>query len=407
MPKLALPWKILIGIVLGVLFGIFFYPYIEYISWIGELFMNALKMIVIPLVFSSIFVGVAKMGNSKDIGRIAGKTISFYITTTLIAVLIGLTLVTIIKPGKNAQIPLNETITELPSQSVSLIDEVINIVPSNIFKEMANGNLLPIIFFAILLGIFATKIEDKNRNILTDLFSSFYSLIMKVTSFIILLTPYGVFAIVANMIGQQADDSQTLIGLAKSLGIYVAVVWMGCLIQGFGILPLIVRVLGKENPWRHIKKMTTPLLTAFTTCSSSAALPLSIRDSQERCGISEKIAGFTLPLGCTVNMNGTALFECVTAIFIAQVYGIELSIGQSIAIILTSLIAAIGAAGIPMAGIVMMTVVFNVAGLPLEGVGIIMAVQQICEMPRSCLNSYGDMCGAVIVAKSEGEKLTI
>ena len=170
---------------------------------------------------------------------------------------------------------------------------------------------------------------------------------------------------------------------------------------------LISRLLAKENPWKHIDKMSVPLLTAFTTSSSAAALPLSIRDSQANCGISSKIAGFTLPLGCTINMNGTALFECVAAIFIANMYGIELTFAQEVIIILTSLLAAVGSAGIPMTGLVMMTVILNTVGLPIEGVGMIMAVNQICEMPRTCLNVYGDLCGSVIIAKSEGEKLSI
>lgn len=406
-PRIALTWQIFIGIALGVLCGIFLTPYVHYVEWMGDIFMNALKMIVIPLVFCSIYKGVAGMGGIGNFGRIAGKTIAFYLSTCLGAIVLGLALVTIIKPGVGANIPLKESVTELASQKISLIDQLVAIVPENVFADMARGNLLPIIFFAILLGVFTTKLESKYSTTLLSVFDSFYQLMMKMTLFVIKLTPFGVFAIVANMIGQQAGDKGALLGIAGSLGIFVLVIWAGCIIHGFGTLPLLVRILGKENPWRHMRKMSDPLLTAFTTCSSGATLPLSIRDSQEKCGISEKIAGFTLPLGSTINMDGTALFECVTAIFVAQVYGIDLSVGQMISIVLTSLLAAIGAAGIPMAGLVMMTVVFNVAGLPLEGIGLIMAVQQICEMPRTCLNVYGDMCGAVIVAKSEGETLTI
>lgn len=407
LPKIALTWQIFIGIALGVLFGIFLTDYTHYIKWMGDIFMNALKLIVIPLVFCSIFTGVAKMGGGSNVGRIAGKTFTFYIVTTLIAVIIGLALVSIIRPGVGADIPMKESVTSLASEKTSLLDSLINIVSPNIFASMAKGDILPVIFFAIILGIFSFQIDRKKAETLTGFFDAFYDLIMKVTVFILKLTPYGVFSIVACMIAAQAAEPGALIKILKSLGIYVGVVWAGCLIQGLGVLPLMVRTLGKENPWRHIRKMSEALLTAFTTCSSGATLPLSIRDSQDKCGISKEIAGFTLPLGATINMNGTALFECVTAIFVAQVYGIDLSLAQMTSIVLTSLLAAIGSACIPMAGIVMMTIVFNVAGLPLEGIAIIMAVQQICEMPRSCLNVYGDMCAAVIVAKSEGEKLTI
>ena len=230
---------------------------------------------------------------------------------------------------------------------------------------------------------------------------------MKITFFIIRLAPFGVFAIVTNGVGKQANDPQALLGMAGSLGVFVLVVWGGLLLQGGVVLPLLVRLLGRQNPWRHISKMSTALLTAFSTCSSGAALPINIRDSQEKCGISNKIASFVLPLGSTINMNGTALYECVTAIFIAQAYGIDLSLAQQIMIVFTALLAAIGTAGIPMAGMVMLTIVLTAVGLPLEGIGLVLAVEQLCDMPRTCINTYGDSCGAVIIAHSEGEQLTI
>ncbi len=405
--KLALPWQIFIGIALGVLFGVFLSEYVCYIRWMGNLFMNALKMVVIPLVFSSIFIGVANMGGSKDFGRIATKTISYYIITTVIAAIIGLVLVNTIKPGVNTHITLQENITSLNTTGNSIEDMLVNIVPSNIFNSLSSGNLVSIIFFAILLGIFTSKIENKYQSSLIDLFTAFYQVMIKITTFVIKFTPFGVFAIIANMIATQVSDSAGLLNLAKSLGIYVLTVYCGFVIHGLGVLPLSVRMIGHENPWRFIKKMSSPLLTAFTTCSSNAALPLAIRDAQDKCGISEKIAGFTLPLGATVNMNGLAAFECVTALFVAQIYGIDLSLFQQITIIFTALLAAVGAAGIPMGGLVTMTIVFNVAGIPLEGIAIIMAVQQLCEMPRTFVNVFGDYCGALIIAKSEHETLTI
>jgi Na+/H+-dicarboxylate symporter len=250
-------------------------------------------------------------------------------------------------------------------------------------------------------------VDQKHSLTLTNLFTAIYEVIMKVTFFIIRLAPYGVFAIVANVVGKQANDPKALLTMAESLGVFVLTIWGGLLIHGLIVLPLLVRVLGKQNPWRHIKKMSTALLTAFSTCSSGAALPINIRDSQEKCGVSNKIASFVLPLGCTINMNGTALYECVTALFIAQAYGIDLSLAQQLMIIFTALLAAIGTAGIPMAGMVMLTIVLSAVGLPLEGIGLVLAVEQLCDMPRTCINSYGDSCGAVIIAHSEGEQLTI
>lgn len=411
---IALHWQILIGIILGVITGILLCkitPYENwspYIKWAGDIFLRGLRMIVIPLVFSSIALGVAGMGNSAALGRIAGKTILYYIATTAIAATIGLLLVNTIKPGVGASLNLSETVSSVGNGSeVSFINQIIAIVPSNIFSAMANGDLLPIIFFAVIFGLFMNKVEEKYRGTLSDLFTAIYEVIMKITFFIITLAPYGVFAIVANVVGKQAGNPEALLSMAGSLGIFVLVVWAGLLIQGGIVLPSLVRFLGKQNPWRHMSKMSTAMLTAFSTCSSGAAMPISIRDSQEKCGISSKIASFVIPLGSTINMNGTALYECVTAIFIAQAYGIELSIAQQIMIVFTALLAAIGTAGIPMAGMVMLTIVLSAVGLPLEGVGLVLAVEQLCDMPRTCINSYGDACGAVIIANSEGEKLTI
>ncbi len=410
---LALHWQILIGIGLGIATGILLCritPYENwspYIKWAGDIFLRGLRMIVIPLVFTSIALGVAGMGNSAALGRIAGKTILYYIVTTAIAAAVGLTLVNLVKPGVGANLNLAEKVTSIGTGEVSFIDQIVAIVPSNIFESMAKGDLLPIIFFAILFGLFMNKVDKKHTGTLSDLFTAIYEVIMKITFFLIRLAPVGVFSIVANVVGKQANDPQALINMAGSLGVFVLVVWSGLLIQGAVVLPTLVRVLGKQNPWRHISKMSTVLLTAFSTCSSGAALPINIRDSQEKCGISNKIASFVLPLGSTINMNGTALYECVTAIFIAQAYGIDLTLVQQIMIIFTALLAAIGTAGIPMAGMVMLTIVLSAVGLPLEGIGLVLAVEQLCDMPRTCINTYGDSCGAVIIAHSEGEQLTI
>lgn len=403
--RIALHWQILIGIALGAVYGIFLPHCTQYIEWLGDLFLNALNMIVIPLIASSIFIGVAGMAGG-NLGRVLGKTLSYYLLTTLTAVIIGLALVTFIKPGVGRDVVLTGDVGDIATQEVHMIDQLTGIVPSNVFAAMADGNILPIIFFMVLLGIFSTKLEKKHYTVLLDFFTAVYELIMKVTLAIIKLTPIGIFSVMACMIGQQAGDPDALIGIVKGLGLFVLTVWAGCLIHGGLVLPGTVWALARINPYRHIRRVSTPLLTAFTTCSSNATLPLSIRYTQA-CGVSEKLAGLTLSLGSTVNMNGTALFECVSALFIAQLYGIDLTIGQQITVVLTSLMAAVGSAGIPMAGIVMMAIVFNAVGLPMEGVGIILAVQQICEMPRTCLNVYGDLCGAVIVARSEGDRITV
>ena len=401
--------QILIALVLGVIFGIFGHEYVKYISWAGVIFLRFLKMIVVPIVFSSMVVGVAGMGNSGGLGRIAGKTFSFYIITTLIAAFIGMLFVNILEPGVGSTLidQANGAVQAASANKISLGERLITIVPDNIFRSLTEGDLLAIIFFAILFGFFVTKVEEKSRNMIVDVFQAVFDVIMKITLAVIKLAPIGVFAIVSKMIAEQAGDTAKLVEIAQSLGMFVLIVWIGCMIQFFIILPATVHFIGKENPWKHMKKMSTAILTAFSTCSSGAALPISMRDSQEKCGISNKIASFTLPLGATINMNGTALYECVAVIFIAQVYGVDLSIMEQLIIVATVLFSAIGAASIPMAGLVMLSVALSVAGLPLEGIGLVLAVEQLCDMPRTATNSYGDMCAAVVIAKSEGEKLTI
>lgn len=407
--KIALPWQILIALALGVLFGALCPGYVKYISWAGDIFLRLLQMIVIPIVFSSMVVGVAGLGKTGGLGRIAGKTFLFYVVTTLLATFIGLILVNAIQPGVGSSL-VSETQSEThlaAAEKVSLGQQVINIVPSNIFKAIVDGNLLSVIFFAILFGFFVTKVSDKSAKVIVDFFNSVFEVIMKIVMSIIKLAPYGVFAIVSKMISQQAGDMAKLADLMQSLGLFVLIVWIGCIIHIICVMWPIVLLIGREKPWRHMQKMSTAIITAFSTCSSGAALPISMKDSQEKCGISSRIASFTLPLGATINMNGTALYEGVAVIFISQVYGIELSFLEQLVIVVTVLFSAIGAASIPMAGLVMLSVALSVAGLPMEGIGLVLAVEQLCDMPRTATNSYGDMCAAVVVAKSEGEKLTI
>ncbi|MDD2584359.1 MAG: dicarboxylate/amino acid:cation symporter [Bacteroidales bacterium] len=407
MRKIALHWQILIGIALAVPFGIFFYELAPSIKWIGDIFIRALKMIAVPIVFTSLVMGVSSLGGYKDLGRLAGKTFSFYVLTTALAATVGIILVNVIKPGVGADLNFTADVSNLEVTSLSFKDQVVSIVPENIFADLTKGNMLPIIFFAIFFGFFITKVSTENSKTLRSFFDAAFEVFMKMTLFIVKFTPIGVFAIVANIIAEQQGDSAQLYAIISSLGLYTLVVWGGCLIHGGLVLPGLVYGFTRLNPYKHIKQMSVPLLTAFSTCSSGAALPLTIRDSQEKTGISNKIASFVLPLGSTVNMNGTALYEGVTAIFIAQAYGIELTIVQEVVIVLTSVLAAVGAAGIPMAGLVMLGVVLMAVGLPLEGIGLVLAVQPICDMIRTSVNVYGDASASVVVAHSEGEKLNL
>jgi len=405
--KLALPWQILIGITLGILMGLFGHEYTIYTKWLGDIFLRGLQMVIIPLVFSALIMGVSSIGETADLGRIAGKTFAYYIITTLIACVLGLLLVNIFEPGVGVDLQLKETVTNIASTEVSFIDQIVAIVPNNIVRAMADGNMLPVIFFAILFGFFITVSTPKTRTLLTDVFNGLYEVMIKITFLIIRFAPIGLFGVVSSMVGAQAGNPAALKIMFTSLGIYSAIIAGGCLIQGLGILPAIFLLFTRKNPFKFMEQMGTGLMTTFFTASSAASLPITIRDIQEKSGVSRKIAGFCLPLGNTVNMNGTALFESVTALFIAQAYGIDLTIGQQIVVVLTSLLAAIGTAGIPLAGLVMLAVVLKAVGLPLEGIGLVLVVQQPLDMIRSAVNVWGDLTGAAIVAKSEGEKLTI
>ena len=405
--KLALPWQILIGITLGAIFGIFAHEYVAYTKWLGDLFLRGLKMVVIPLVFSALIMGVSSIGQSKDLGRIAGKTFLYYIITTILASTLGLLLVNIFQPGVGVDLKLSETITDIPGTKVSFVDQLLGIVPENIIRAMADGNMLPVIFFAILFGYYITVSQEKTRVQLTDLFNGFYEVMIKVTFLVIKFAPFGLFGVVSGVVGAQAGDSEALATLFGSLGIYAAIIGGGCIIHGITVLPGIFAALTKKNPYKFMKQMSPGLLTSFATASSAASLPINLEDIHIKTGVSRKIASFCLPLGNTINMNGTALFESVTAIFIAQAYGVDLTLAQQIIVVLTSLLAAIGTAGIPLAGLVMLAVVLNAVGLPLEGIGLVLVVQQPLDMIRSAVNVWGDLTGAAIVAKSEGETLNL
>lgn len=402
--KIKLHWKILIALTLGVIFGINFSSYVIYISWMGELFLRALKMLIVPLIMSSMIVGVSKTGNAGNLGRLGIKTILFYLLTSLLAILTGLLLVNLIKPGFGVFIDFTSKISKESFENQSLGNILLRIIPENIFSAMVKTEILSIIFFSLLFGFFITKLDEKHSVPLKVFFESVFEVMMKITLFILKFTPLGVFAIVADLFAKQAGDLDSLKSILSSLSLYMFTVLAGIFIHKFITLSLILKLF-KINPLGHLKNMINVLLTAFSTSSSNATLPLTIEAVENKSGVSNKISSFTLPLGATVNMNGTALYECVAVMFIAQVYGIELNFYMQFVVVITALLAAIGSAGIPMAGLVMMSVILNAVGLPLEGIGLILAVDRILDMFRTSLNVYGDTCCAVIIAKTEGESI--
>ncbi len=403
MKKIQLHWQILIALVLGVLFGLYFADYVYYISWMGDVFLRGLRMVIVPLILTSIISGVANIGNAENLGRLGLKTMGYYVTTSIIAILTGLFFVNVLKPGVGVDLGFSQEVEGIADSSRSLGETLLNIIPTNIFDAFSTGSMLSVIFFSILFGFFITKADNKPRKTMTDFFNASFDVMMKITMFIIKFTPYGVFGIVALQVSNSSDFG----ALVQRMGIYMLTVILALLVHFVISLPLLTRFLGRVNPLKHFRAVSTPLLTAFSTSSSSATLPLTMTAVEKNDGVSNKITSFTLPLGATINMDGTALYECVAAIFIAQAYGVDLTFFQQIIVVITALLASIGAAGIPMAGMVMITVILTAVGLPLEGIGLILAVDRILDMFRTATNVWSDSCGAVIIAKSEGEQLKV
>ena len=403
MKNLALYWQILIAFALSVLYGLFFSEHVHLVAWMGDIFIKALKMIIIPLIFTSIISGIANVGSGDNLGRLGFKTIAYYLSTSTAALFTGLVIVNIFKPGVGADLGFANQVEGLGVAKESFGSTLMNIVPDNLFVAMVENQMLSIIFFAMLMGFFITKTKEKSQKILLGFFDSLFELIMKITLFVIRFTPYGIFGIVAKQIAENNDLGE----LFSRLGLFMLVVILALFIHAFIVLPIVLKTIGRVSPIKHFNAMRTPLITAFSTSSSNATLPLTMNAVKKNSGVSTKISSFTLPLGATVNMDGTALYELVAAMFIAQAYGIELTFTEQIIGVLTGLLASIGAAGIPMAGLVMISVVLSATGLPLEGVGLILAVDRLLDMFRTTVNVWSDSCGAVIIAKSEGEKLNV
>jgi len=403
MKKIALHWQILIGLILGVVYGLVFGATVSYISWIGDLFIQALKMIIVPLIITSIISGVANIGSGGNFGRLFTKTFLYYILTSTFAILAGLLFVNLIQPGVGAEINLVQSVEKFAPESQSFKQTLMGIIPSNIFEAIVSGKMLSIIFFTMLFGYFITRINSEHQKLLIDIFNAGFDVMMKVTLFIIKFTPLGVFALTAKLMATQDNP----LGTFQSLGLYMLTVILALAFHGIIVLPIILRLVAKVNPIKHFSALTGPLLTAFSTSSSNATLPYTLEAVEENCGVSNKTTSFTLPLGATINMDGTALYEGVAVMFIAQAYGIHLDIFQQLIIVATALLASIGAAAVPMAGLVMMTIILSAVGLPLEGIALILPVDRILDMCRTVINVWSDSTAAVTIAKSEGEILKV
>ena len=393
--RLELWKKILIGMILGVVVGTVMGPDAEILKPIGTLFINAIKMLIVPLVFFSLIVGITSMQDTKKMGRIGIKAIVLYLGTTAVAITIGLGLAAIFTPGEGLNMVAASTDTAA-QEAPSLIQTILNMIPKNPVGALAAGNILQIIIFAIGLGVSLALIGEK-ADPAVKLFESLAEAMYKLTELVMKLAPYGVFGLMAWVAGKYGLE--VLLPLIK----VVAVVFLGALIHIVVFYSGMISLVGRLNPVRYLKGLTNPAAVAFTTTSSSGTLPATIKAAREELGVSKGVSSFVLPLGATINMDGTALYQGVCALFIAQAFGIDLAASDYITIILTATLASVGTAGVPGAGLIMLSLVLTTVGLPIEGLAIVAGIDRILDMARTTVNICGDMMVSVLVAKSEGE----
>ncbi|MBQ6315409.1 MAG: dicarboxylate/amino acid:cation symporter [Mogibacterium sp.] len=395
--KLSLATKVLIGLALGIIAGIALQgnPDIakSYINPFGTLYLNAIKMIIVPMVFCSIVMGVCGLGDAKKLGRIGLKTIGIYMFTTALACTFGMIVANVTHVGRGMN--LGEGAEMEINEAPSLLENLVNIIPSNPIDAMASGNMLQIIAFALFIGAGIIMVGKKAEPVAAFL-DGFAEIMYKITGWIMEFTPYGVFALMTTTIATNGLD--VLLPLLK----FVLTCYLAFLVHLVITYCGGITVFLKKNPITFIKEAWDAIIVSFTTCSSSATLPVTM-NCAKRMGVTLPVRSFTLPLGATINMDGSAIYQCVTAMFVANLFGIDLSINQQLLIIITALLASIGTAGVAGASIIMLGTVLTSVGLPIEGIAIVVGVDKLIDMPRTSMNIIGDLMCCSIVAKSEGE----
>lgn len=416
MSRVPLHWQIfaalaaafIVGRLVGDSAAIFGITFVEIFGFVGDLFLRSLRMLIVPLIASAIITGVAGMGAERAFARLGAKTVAYFLGTGLIAVVVGVSLVNWIEPGISNGKPVNLGLTADTSAVQKAVGErsgkdvvgvFLRMIPENIVSTAGNNSdVLALIVFSILFGYFSGRMNSEHARTVNSFWLGVYDIMLRITDLVMKFAPIGIFALVAK-IAATLDFAQLghllwfVLTVAGGLGIHV-----------FIVLPLLVWIFARVNPVNLFRATAPALLTAFSTSSSSATIPLTMECVQKNAGVSSRISGFVIPLGATVNMNGTALFECVAAIFIAQLYGLDLSFGTQLTVVILALFTSIGVAGVPSASLVAIVVILGVIGLPAEGIGLIMVVERLLDMARTSVNVFGDACGAVIIARSEGEQ---
>ena len=422
--KLELHWKIIIGLVLGLIFGVLAAANgwggftTNWIAPFGIIFINLLKLIAVPLVLSSLITGVASLSDLKKLSRIGGKTITIYIVTTTIAVTIGLVSVNLLKPGdtvpEDMKVKLQETYKSAASGKLEAADQIkerrplqpiVDMVPSNFFSSASNNrNMLQVVFVAIIIGIALIQIPKNKARPVLDFMEGINDLVIKLVDNIMLMAPIGVFALIADTITSVAGDNlNNVLELLSALGFYMLAVIIGLFIQMVFTYTAVLKIFSNMSLKKFYQGIAPAQLLAFSTSSSAATLPVTMERCEDELGVSEEVSSFVLPLGATINMDGTALYQAVAAVFIAQTLGMDLTLGAQLTIVLTAVLASIGTAAVPGAGIIMLIIILEAIGVPSAGIALILGVDRILDMMRTVTNVTGDASVAVAVASSEGQ----
>ncbi|MDD3761994.1 MAG: dicarboxylate/amino acid:cation symporter [Nevskiales bacterium] len=406
---MKLHWQIVIALAAAVAAGSIIGDaawFVETTTFIGTLFLNALRMLIVPLIFGAMIHAILGIDDSSELGRIGWKTTLYFASTTLVSIVIGLAVINLVQPGVIDGAPAGDRLG-LSADTGAVLDKVENrggsdlvgvilrMVPPNLVKAAVENEMLGLIFFSLLFGYFAARLPVGLAEVQRNFWAGLYEVMIHITNWVMKFAPLGVFALVGRTV------AQTGWAALEPLLLFFFCVLAALMLQAFLVLPLLVRSFGL-SPWRHLQTMAPALLTAFSTSSSAATLPVTF-GCVKRAGVQDRVSGFVLPLGATVNMNGTALYECAAALFIAQAYGLELSLLSQFTVVVLALLTSVGVAGIPSASLVAIAVILTAVGLPLEGVGLILAVDRILDMCRTAVNVFGDATGAVIIAHLEGE----
>ncbi|MDD6133868.1 MAG: dicarboxylate/amino acid:cation symporter [Selenomonadaceae bacterium] len=391
--------KIFIALILSVVVGLIVgEPALPFINWwiapIGTIFINLIKMMIVPVVFFSLVVGMTSLGDTKKLGRIGLKTILLYLFTTAIAIIIGFGIAGLIHPGVGLQIASDAAVKV--KEAPSIMQVFVAMVPANPIEAMAKAQILPVIIFSLFVGVGILQVGGERAELLVKFFDAAAEVSYKIIGIVMSFAPYGVFALLLPVVAK--NGPKVLLPLMS----VIACVAVGCAIHAVAVYSTLAKLWGGHTPMQFFRGMSEQMLIAFTTCSSAASLPVNMKNCQEKLGVSREVSSFVLPLGATINMDGTALYMGVCTLFIANVFGVDLTMGQMMMVILTGTLASIGTAGVPGAGLIMLAMVLQAVGLPIEGLALVAGIDRVLDMFRTCLNITGD--GAVTIVMDQEEK---